>query len=98
MYTITDRNPLPTVLCQLSCSLGTNWAGLHPGPEDTAGNKMDMLPVLVGFMGCWARDNRPAHRWTQGMSSESEMNAEQGAGKRVLWGAGGCRLEGRGRF
>ena len=50
---------------------------------------MDTFPVLVGFVGCWARDNRPAHGWTQGMSSESEMNAEQGAGNRVLWGAGG---------
>jgi len=49
---------------------------------------MDTLPILVGFMGWWARDNRQGHKRTLGPSSESEVKAEQGAGKRVLWGWG----------
>lgn len=52
---------------------------------------MDTLPILVGFMGWWARDNRQGHKWTLGTSSESEVKAEQRSGKRVLWGWGGHR-------
>lgn len=57
---------------------------------------MDTLPILVGFTGWWVRDNRQGHKRTLGTSSGSEMIAEQGAGKRVLWGARGTPLQMRG--